>query len=97
MNSTELLVGLAILVGVIGVVVPVLPGSLLILGAVLVWALLDGSGTAWTVFAVATEIDVHPAATQHRPTGTVTNRRFGRHDADAGRPLTRRARRSNMR
>ena len=46
MNSTELLVGLAVLVGVIGVVVPVLPGSLLILGAVLVWALQEGSGTA---------------------------------------------------
>ena len=54
MTSTELLVGLAVLVGVVGVVVPVLPGSLLILGAVLVWALQDGSGTAWTVFAVVT-------------------------------------------
>lgn len=54
MTSTELLVGLAVIVGVIGVVVPVLPGSLLILGAVLVWALQDGSGTAWTVFAVVT-------------------------------------------
>ena len=54
MNSTELLVGLAVLVGVIGVVVPVLPGSLLILGAVLVWALQDGSGTAWAVFSVVT-------------------------------------------
>lgn len=54
MTSTELLVGLAVIVGVIGVVVPVLPGTLLILGAVLVWALQDGSGTAWTVFAVVT-------------------------------------------
>lgn len=54
MTSTELLAGLAVLVGVVGVVVPVLPGSLLILGAVLVWALQDGSGTAWTVFSVVT-------------------------------------------
>lgn len=54
MTSTELLVGLAVIVGVIGVIVPVLPGTLLILGAVLVWALQDGSGTAWTVFAVVT-------------------------------------------
>jgi uncharacterized protein YqgC (DUF456 family) len=53
-TSTELLVGLAVLVGVVGVVVPVLPGTLLILGAVLVWALQDGSGTAWTVFAIVT-------------------------------------------
>lgn len=54
MTTTELFVGLAVIVGVIGVVVPVLPGSLLILGAVLVWALQDGSGTAWTVFSVVT-------------------------------------------
>lgn len=54
MTSTELLVGLVVIVGVIGVVVPVLPGTLLILGAVLVWALQDGSGTAWVVFAVVT-------------------------------------------
>ncbi len=54
MNATEVIVGLAVLVGVLGVVVPVLPGSLLILVAVLVWAVQDGSNTAWTVFAVAT-------------------------------------------
>jgi uncharacterized protein YqgC (DUF456 family) len=50
------IVGLAVLVGVLGVVVPVLPGSLLILVAVLVWAVQDGSTTAWTVFAVATAL-----------------------------------------
>ena len=52
MNLTELLVGLAVVVGVVGVVVPVLPGSLLIVAAVLVWAVQDASSTAWTVFAV---------------------------------------------
>jgi uncharacterized protein YqgC (DUF456 family) len=51
-NATEVIVGLAVLVGVLGVIVPVLPGSLLILVAVLVWAVQDGSGTAWTVFSV---------------------------------------------
>ena len=54
MNAPEVIVGLAVLVGVLGVVVPVLPGSLLILVAVLVWAVQDGSNTAWTVFAAAT-------------------------------------------
>lgn len=53
MNAIDLLVGLAILVGLAGIVVPVLPGSVLILGAVLVWAVDDGSGGAWAVFAVA--------------------------------------------
>ncbi len=56
MNPTELIVGLAILVGLAGIVVPVLPGSILILGAVLVWATEDGSATAWTVFAIATTL-----------------------------------------
>ncbi len=49
----ELLVGLVILVGLVGVVVQVLPGALLVLGAVLVWAVVDGSGIAWAVGVVA--------------------------------------------
>jgi uncharacterized protein YqgC (DUF456 family) len=48
----ELLVGLAICVGLVGVVVQVLPGSLIILGAVLVWAIFTGGALAWTVFVV---------------------------------------------
>lgn len=54
MNITEVLVGLVLLVGLAGIVVPVLPGSMLILGAILVWATVDGSGTAWVVFALTT-------------------------------------------
>jgi uncharacterized protein YqgC (DUF456 family) len=48
------LVGLAIAVGIVGVVVPVLPGALLTWAAILVWALVVGSTTAWTVLGVAT-------------------------------------------
>lgn len=47
-----LLVGLAILVGLVGIVVPVLPGSLLIGAAVLVWAVVSGTPAAWVVFGV---------------------------------------------
>lgn len=50
----EVLVGLAILVGLVGVVVPILPGALLAWAAILVWALVEGTTTAWTVLAVAT-------------------------------------------
>ncbi len=53
MTGTEVLVALAIALGLVGIVVPGLPGSLLVLGAVLVWALEIGTGTAWTVFAIA--------------------------------------------
>jgi uncharacterized protein len=52
-SPTEVLVALAILVGLVGILVPILPGGMLILGAVLVWAIDVGGSTAWTVFAVA--------------------------------------------
>lgn len=50
------LVGLAILVGLAGIVVPVLPGSLLIWAAIGVWAVVTGTTTGWVVFAVCTVI-----------------------------------------
>jgi uncharacterized protein len=48
------LVGLAIAVGLVGVVVPGLPGALLVWAAILVWALALGSTTGWAVAAGAT-------------------------------------------
>jgi len=48
------LVGVAILVGLAGVLLPMLPGLLLCWGAVLVWALVERTAVAWTVLAVAT-------------------------------------------
>jgi uncharacterized protein len=47
-------VGLAIAAGIVGIVVPVLPGTLLSWAAIGVWALAVGSATAWAVLAVAT-------------------------------------------
>ncbi|HEV2798320.1 MAG TPA: DUF456 domain-containing protein [Nocardioides sp.] len=54
MTVTEILVALAIAVGVAGIIVPVLPGTILVLGAILVWALEVGTTTAWLVLAFAT-------------------------------------------
>jgi len=54
MTGLEVLLALVIAVGLVGVILPVLPGSLLVLGAVLVWAIDIGSTTGWIVFAVAT-------------------------------------------
>ena len=55
MNSFALfLIGVAIFVGVVGIVVPVLPGALLSWAAILVWALEEQSSTGWIVLAVAT-------------------------------------------
>ncbi|MBF4763916.1 DUF456 domain-containing protein [Nocardioides islandensis] len=56
MSLVEVVVALAILVGLVGVVVPVLPGLVLVLVAVLVWAVDVGGGTAWTVFGLATAV-----------------------------------------
>ena len=61
----ELVVGLVILVGLVGVVVQVLPGALLVLGAVLVWAVLEATGVAWTVAVVAAVATVVAAVVKY--------------------------------
>lgn len=53
MFTTNVLVALAIAVGLAGIVVPVLPGILLIGAALLGWALVVGTPTGWIFFAVA--------------------------------------------
>jgi uncharacterized protein YqgC (DUF456 family) len=59
METTGLvLVGLAIFVGLLGVIVPALPGLLLVWGAVLVWALFERTALAWVVLGVATALVV---------------------------------------
>jgi len=52
-SVTEVLVAVAILVGLVGILLPLLPGTALVLAAIFVWALDLGTGTAWGYFAVA--------------------------------------------
>ena len=54
MSSTtlDLLFGLALVVGIAGLIVPVLPGTVLIAGALLVWAVATGGTTAWVAFTL---------------------------------------------
>ena len=48
------LVALVIAVGLVGIVVPLLPGTLLVFGAIAVWAVVENNVTAWvTLGAVA--------------------------------------------
>ncbi|MGH8868675.1 MAG: DUF456 domain-containing protein [Actinomycetes bacterium] len=55
MDTPELLlVALAMAVGLVGVLVPVLPGLALVWAAVLVWALSEDSMVRWVVLALAT-------------------------------------------
>ncbi len=76
----ELLVGIALLVGLVGVVVQVLPGALLVLGAVIVWAVVEGTGVAWAVAALALVATVvagvvkYLVAGKHLRTAGVPNR-----------------------
>ncbi|MEJ5914219.1 DUF456 domain-containing protein [Pseudokineococcus sp. 1T1Z-3] len=49
-DTVTVLTGIAVVVGVVGTIVPVLPGGLLVGAAVLVWAVVTG-GAAWWVFA----------------------------------------------
>lgn len=53
MTLVDVLTLIAVAVGLAGILVPVLPGSVLILGALLTWAILVGETSGWVVFAVA--------------------------------------------
>jgi uncharacterized protein YqgC (DUF456 family) len=53
-NLGTVLVGVAIATGIVGIVIPVLPGALLAWAAIALWALAVGSATAWAVLAAAT-------------------------------------------
>lgn len=52
MTVLEFFVALAIAIGMIGILFPVLPGSLLVLGAIVVWSFEIGTATAYLVAAV---------------------------------------------
>jgi uncharacterized protein YqgC (DUF456 family) len=48
----ELGIALLVLVGLVGVLVPLLPGTALVLAAGLLWTVVDGGGSRWAWFAV---------------------------------------------
>lgn len=52
------LVALAIAIGLVGVVVPVLPGLLLVWAAVAVWSFVEGGTASWVLLGVATAVAV---------------------------------------
>lgn len=56
MTWVEVLLGLVILVGLVGIVVPVLPGTLLIAGALLGWALHVDQTAGWVVAGIGVAV-----------------------------------------
>jgi uncharacterized protein len=55
-QTADLIAALTILVGIVGVVLPVLPGTLLIGVALVGWAAYVGSGVAWTAALVGVAV-----------------------------------------
>ena len=51
-----ILVALAIAVGLAGIVVPVLPGGLLVIAAIGVWAFVENTTVSWVTFGVAAAV-----------------------------------------
>jgi uncharacterized protein len=57
-SQLEVLLGIVMLVGLVGVVVPVFPGLILVIGAGFVWALQRGGPGAWGVFAIIAAVGI---------------------------------------
>ncbi len=53
-----LLAGLLVAVGIVGILLPVLPGLILVLAGIAVWAVPRGDQLGWTVLAIAAVIIV---------------------------------------
>ncbi len=69
MSVLEFAVAVAIAIGLLGIIVPILPGALLILGAILVWATELGERTGWIVLAVAVLLTVIGAIAKYAVPG----------------------------
>ena len=65
MNVLNIAVGLMILVGFVGIAIPVLPGLLLVWGAVLLWASLVQATAGWVVLGIATTLALTGFLLQH--------------------------------
>jgi hypothetical protein len=52
-TAVTVLAGIAIFVGIVGIVLPILPGAILSLAAILVWAIVERSAGGWVVFGIA--------------------------------------------
>lgn len=58
MAPETLIAALLVAVGIVGILLPVLPGLILVLAGIAVWAVPRGDAVAWTVLGVAVAIVV---------------------------------------
>jgi uncharacterized protein YqgC (DUF456 family) len=64
-TGSILLVGLVIAIGLVGIVVPILPGAVLVAAAIGVWAYVVGSVTAWVTFGIAAALFIVAAVIKY--------------------------------
>ena len=57
----DIFIALALAVGIFGCIIQILPGTLIVAGALLVWAILTQGFTAWLVFGLALAVLVAAA------------------------------------
>jgi uncharacterized protein YqgC (DUF456 family) len=53
-STVDVVVGVVVIVGLVGIVVPILPGLLLVWAGVAVWSTERQDGTGWAVLAIVT-------------------------------------------
>ena len=69
MEASTWVPALLIVIGMVGIVVPVIPGLILCLGAVLLWAWDTGGALAWWVFGVSAALYLAGVALQYAVPG----------------------------
>lgn len=69
MSGTVVVCGLLVVVGLFGIVVPVLPGTVLVALGIGIWATEDGSGTAWVTLTIALLVLVAGAVVKYAVPG----------------------------
>ncbi len=71
----DVVVGLVVLVGLVGAVIQVIPGSTLVGVAVLVWGVLTGGAPGWTAVVVAAVVTVAGQVAKYLLAGRLLRRR----------------------
>jgi len=74
MDGLTVLVGLLMVVGLIGIAVPLLPGLLLVWASVLIWAAGVHSTTGWVVLGIVTTLAVTGVLLQYLLPGRLMSR-----------------------
>lgn len=81
----SVIVGVLLIIGALGIIIPVLPGSTLMIIALLVWAIAVGGATGWVVFGIGALLCVLGISASTVITGTrLKNRRIPNRSILAG-------------